>query len=44
MLDLIERDAPVEGPLDPALSLTGQRIIDTAVLSAAAKRSLPLVD
>lgn len=34
---------PIEGPLDPAVSLLGQRIIDSAVLSAAAGRTVPLV-
>ena len=33
----------VEGPLDPALCLTAQRIVDTAVQSAKAKRTLGLV-
>ena len=32
-----------QGPLDPALSLVGQRIIDSAVLSAASKRTVALV-
>ena len=43
MLARIEDGAPIAGPLDPALSLIGQRIIDSAVLSAASKRSVPLV-
>ena len=34
---------PVEGPLDPALCLTAQRIVDTAVQSAAEKRTLELL-
>jgi glucose-fructose oxidoreductase len=34
---------PIEGPLDPALSLIGQRMIDSAVLSAREKRTVPLV-
>jgi glucose-fructose oxidoreductase len=34
---------PIEGPLDAALSLIGQRIVDSAVLSAATKRTVPLV-
>jgi glucose-fructose oxidoreductase len=44
MLDRIARKAPIDGPLDPALSLIGQRIIDSALLSARSKRSVPLVD
>jgi glucose-fructose oxidoreductase len=43
MLDRIDRDLPVEGPLDPAMALIGQRMIDTAVRAAAEKRTLPLV-
>ncbi|NAZ35645.1 Gfo/Idh/MocA family protein [Rubellimicrobium sp. CFH 75288] len=34
---------PVEGPLDPALCLVAQRIVDTAARSAAEKRTLELV-
>jgi glucose-fructose oxidoreductase len=43
MLDRIARGASIDGPLDPALSLIGQRIIDSAMLSAARKCSVPLV-
>mgnify|MGYP001552171927 CR=1 FL=1 len=43
MLDRIDRNAPIEGPLDPALSLIGQRIIDSALLSAIRKRTVPLI-
>lgn len=43
MLARVGDGAPVSGPLDPALSLLGQRMIDSAVLSAATKRSVPLV-
>ena len=43
LLARIEDGAPISGPLDPALSLVGQRMIDSAVLSAASKRSVPLV-
>ena len=34
---------PVEGPLDPALCLTAQRIVDTAAQSAREKRTLELL-
>ena len=44
MLGCIAEGRPVQGPLDPALSLVGQRIIDTAVQAAAAKTTLKLVD
>jgi glucose-fructose oxidoreductase len=43
MLTRIEDGTPVTGPLDPALCLIGQRIIDSALLSAATKRTVPLV-
>jgi predicted dehydrogenase len=43
MLDRIARGAPIDGPLDPELSLIGQRIIDSAMLSAARKCTIPLV-
>jgi predicted dehydrogenase len=43
MLARIADGAPIEGPLDPALSLLGQRIVDSAVLSAQTKRTVPLV-
>ena len=34
---------PVKGPLDPALCRIAQQIVDSAVLSAAEKRTVPLV-
>jgi glucose-fructose oxidoreductase len=43
MVDRLKTGAPVEGPLSPALSLTAQRIVDTAYLSAQEKRTLDLV-
>lgn len=43
MLARIDDGAPISGPLDPALSLTGQRIVDSAVLSAQTRRTVPLV-
>ena len=43
MLARIEDGAPISGPLDPALCLVGQRIIDSAVLSARTKRTVDLV-
>lgn len=42
VLDCIAKGMPISGPLDPALSLMGQRIVDTAARSAREKRSLPL--
>ncbi|HEY4806162.1 MAG TPA: gfo/Idh/MocA family oxidoreductase, partial [Roseiarcus sp.] len=38
-----ERDLPFEGPLDPALCRTAQRIVDTAALSARERRTLALL-
>ncbi|MES2549947.1 MAG: gfo/Idh/MocA family oxidoreductase, partial [Pseudomonadota bacterium] len=43
VLGCISRGEPLTGPLDPAVSLIGQRIVDTAAQSAREKRSLPLV-
>ncbi len=43
VLGCISRGEPLTGPLDPEVSLTGQRIVDTAALSAREKRSLPLL-
>lgn len=43
MVDRITRDAPIDGPLDPALCLIAQRIVDTAALSAQEKRTLELL-
>jgi len=43
VLGCIERGEALTGPLDPAVSLTGQRIVDTAALSAREKRTLALI-
>jgi len=43
VLGRITRDEPIDGPLDPALCLTAQRIVDTAAKSAVEKRTLGLV-
>jgi glucose-fructose oxidoreductase len=43
MLGCIAAGRLPTGPLDPAVSLTGQRIVDTAALSAREKRTLALV-
>jgi predicted dehydrogenase len=42
-LHCIENDAPVEGPLSPAIARIGQQIVDTAYRSAREKRTLPLL-
>jgi predicted dehydrogenase len=39
----IQKGVPVTGPLDPDVSLLGQRIVDTAAQSAREKRTLALV-
>jgi len=43
VLGCISRGEAVGGPLDPELCLTAQRIVDTAALSAASKRTLDLI-
>lgn len=43
VLGCIGRGERVTGPLDPELCLTAQRLIDTAVQSAAEKRTLGLI-
>lgn len=43
VLDRIATGRPIEGPLNPDLCLTAQRIVDTAAESARAKRTLPLL-
>lgn len=42
-LHCLETGAPIEGPLSPALCRIGQQIVDTAIKSAAEKRTLPLL-
>jgi glucose-fructose oxidoreductase len=39
----LETGDPVIGPLDPALCRVGQQIVDSAVLSAREKRTVPLL-
>ncbi len=43
VLGCIAADKPVGGPLDPALCLIAQRIVDTAAQSAQEKRTLALL-
>ena len=42
-VDCLRRQRMPEGPLAPAVSRIGQQIVDSAVLSAACKRTVPLV-
>ena len=44
VLARLDDGAPIAGPLDPALCLTGQRIIDSAVLSSQMKCTVGLVE
>jgi len=44
LIHCLSTGTPIEGPLSPAISRTGQRIVDTAFLSAQQKRTLPIVD
>ena len=43
VLGCIARGEALSGPLDPAVSLTGQRSVDTAARSAGEKRTLALI-
>lgn len=43
VIGCIEKGVPITGPLSPQVSLTGQRIVDTAVQSAREKRTLALL-
>jgi glucose-fructose oxidoreductase len=43
MVERIRKDLPVEGPLSPQMALTGQRILDTAMVSSRAKKTLALL-
>lgn len=43
VIHCIETGSPLEGPLSPAVSRIGQRIVDTAYQSAREKRALPLI-
>lgn len=43
LIDRLERDLPIEGPLSPGESRIGQRIVDAAIASAREGRVVPLV-
>jgi glucose-fructose oxidoreductase len=43
LIHCVQTGAPVEGPLSPAICRVGQQIVDSAVLSAREKRTVPLV-
>ena len=43
VLDCLASGRKITGPLDPAVSLLGQRIVDTAARAAAEKRTLALM-
>jgi len=43
VLGCLERGEPVEGPLSPKIARIGQQVVDTAVISAREKRTVPLV-
>ena len=44
MLDCLEKDRPIQGPLSVEISRVGQQIVDTAVRSASEKRTISLLD
>jgi glucose-fructose oxidoreductase len=43
VIDCLESGTPVEGPLSPEVSRVGQRIVDSAVLSALHKHTVRLL-
>jgi len=43
VLDCLENDRTVEGPLSPAVCRIGQQIVDSSLLSAREKRTVPLL-
>ncbi len=43
-IDCLEKNKPLEGPLSPAICRIGQQIVDSAVLSAKERRTVPLVE
>ncbi|HEY8884204.1 MAG TPA: gfo/Idh/MocA family oxidoreductase, partial [Chloroflexota bacterium] len=43
LIHCLETGEPVSGPLSPAICRIGQQIVDSAVLSAREKRTVPLV-
>ncbi|OYP38236.1 glucose-fructose oxidoreductase [Rhodopirellula sp. MGV] len=43
MADVIENDRKIEGPLSVKISRIGQQIVDTALLAAQQKRTIPLL-
>lgn len=44
VLDCLEREIPIAGPLSVEISRIGQQIVDTAYESAKQKRALPLLE
>ncbi len=44
ILHCVEQGQPITGPLSPEMARIGQRIVDSALLSAREKRSVPLLD
>ncbi len=43
VLDCLEKNQPVEGPLSPKIARIGQQIVDSAAQSVREKRTVPLV-
>ena len=43
LIDCLEQDKPIEGPLSPEISRIGQQIVDTAIASAEAGRTISLL-
>jgi len=43
VIDCLENQRPIDGPLSPAIARIGQQIVDSAVLSAGRGTTVPLV-
>lgn len=44
LVDCLEQEKPLDGPVSVAISRIGQQIVDTAYRSAQEKRTLPLIE
>jgi glucose-fructose oxidoreductase len=44
VLDCLQRDEPVDGPIGTVIGRIGQQIVDSALRSGQEKRTIPLVD
>jgi glucose-fructose oxidoreductase len=44
VIDCLENEKPIDGPLSVEISRIGQQIVDTAMASAAAKKTMALIE